>query len=104
MLIWLKHMQSGSMWCRLGFLWITLSGNTVSWADGFVFSAPDCGTNPGWRKNNNICYYYNDTDIVDFHTAVSRCYAEKASLVSILNQNEQAYVNSMVCLLLSSLH
>lgn len=61
-------------------------------------SAPDCGTNPGWRKNNNICYYYNDTDIVDFHTAMLRCYAEKARLVSILNKDEQAYVNSMVCL------
>lgn len=59
-------------------------------------SAPDCGSNPGWRKNNNICYYYNDTDIVDFHTAVTRCYAEKATLVSILNRDEQAYVNSMV--------
>ncbi|KAF7653995.1 hypothetical protein LDENG_00075190, partial [Lucifuga dentata] len=58
--------------------------------------APDCGTNPGWRKNNNICYYYNDTDIVDFHTALTRCYAEKALLVSILNKDEQAYVNSMV--------
>ncbi|XP_023194031.1 macrophage mannose receptor 1-like [Xiphophorus maculatus] len=58
--------------------------------------APDCGSNPGWRKNNNICYYYNDTDIVDFHTAIMRCYAEKAMLVSILNKNEQAYVNSMV--------
>ncbi|KAM4528248.1 uncharacterized protein PAE49_000185 [Odontesthes bonariensis] len=58
--------------------------------------APDCGSNPGWRKNNNICYYYNDTDIVDFHTAMRRCYAEKATLVSILNKDEQAYVNSMV--------
>ncbi|XP_014906843.1 macrophage mannose receptor 1 [Poecilia latipinna] len=58
--------------------------------------APDCGSNPGWRKNNNICYYYNDTDIVDFHTAIMRCYAEKAMLVSILSKNEQAYVNSMV--------
>lgn len=59
-------------------------------------SAPDCGANPGWRKNNNICYYYNDTDIVDFHTAMRRCYEEKASLVSILNKDEQAYVNTMV--------
>ncbi|KAK5879066.1 hypothetical protein CesoFtcFv8_024411 [Champsocephalus esox] len=58
--------------------------------------APDCGANPGWRKNNNICYYYNDTDIVDFHTAMRRCYEEKASLVSILNKDEQAYVNTMV--------
>ncbi|XP_010779971.1 C-type mannose receptor 2-like [Notothenia coriiceps] len=58
--------------------------------------APDCGANPGWRKNNNICYYYNDTDIVDFHTAMGRCYEEKASLVSILNKDEQAYVNTMV--------
>ncbi|XP_005917437.1 macrophage mannose receptor 1 [Haplochromis burtoni] len=58
--------------------------------------APDCGSNPGWRKNKNICYYYNDTDIVDFHTAFTRCYAEKARLVSILNREEQAYVNSMV--------
>ncbi|KAK2888177.1 uncharacterized protein [Channa argus] len=58
--------------------------------------APDCGTNPGWRKNNNICYYYNDTDIVDFHTAMTRCYTEKATLVSIHNKDEQAYVNSMV--------
>lgn len=58
--------------------------------------APECGSNPGWRKNNNICYYYNDTDIVDFHTALTRCYAEKAMLVSILNKDEQAYVNSMV--------
>lgn len=62
----------------------------------FVFSAPDCGSNPGWRKNNNICYYYNDTDIVGFHTAMMRCYAEKASLISILTQSEQEYVNSMV--------
>lgn len=59
-------------------------------------SAPDCGSNPGWRKNNGICYYYNDTDNVDFHTAMRRCYAEKASLVSILNKDEQAYVNTMV--------
>ncbi|XP_071751059.2 uncharacterized protein LOC139908314 [Centroberyx gerrardi] len=58
--------------------------------------APDCGVNLGWRKNNNICYYYNDTDIVDFHTAMMRCYAEKAMLVSILNKDEQAYVNTMV--------
>ncbi|KAM6975835.1 uncharacterized protein LKV04_015092 [Tautogolabrus adspersus] len=58
--------------------------------------APDCGSNPGWRKNKNICYYYNDTDVVDFHTAMRRCYAEKASLVSIHNKDEQAYVNSMV--------
>ncbi|XP_034047430.1 macrophage mannose receptor 1 [Thalassophryne amazonica] len=58
--------------------------------------APDCGTNPGWRKNNGICYYYNDTDTVDFYMALSRCYAEDALLVSILNKEEQAYVNSMV--------
>uniref|UniRef100_A0A3B5KXM6 C-type lectin domain-containing protein n=1 Tax=Xiphophorus couchianus TaxID=32473 RepID=A0A3B5KXM6_9TELE len=58
----------------------------------FPLPAPDCGSNPGWRKNNNICYYYNDTDIVDFHTAIMRCYAEKAMLVSILNKNEQAYL------------
>ncbi|XP_029941423.1 macrophage mannose receptor 1-like [Salarias fasciatus] len=58
--------------------------------------ALECGSNPGWRKYNGICYYYNDTDMVDFHTAVLRCYAEKALLVSILNQHEQAYVNRMV--------
>ncbi|XP_074546917.1 uncharacterized protein LOC141805663 [Halichoeres trimaculatus] len=58
--------------------------------------APDCGSNPGWRKNNNICYYYNDTDIVDFHTAARRCYHEKAMLVTIHSKEEQAYVNSMV--------
>ncbi|XP_015231842.1 PREDICTED: macrophage mannose receptor 1-like [Cyprinodon variegatus] len=58
--------------------------------------APECGSNPGWRKNGDICYYYNDTDIVDFHTAMMRCYAEKAQLVSILSKDEQAYVNSMV--------
>ncbi|KAJ7986772.1 hypothetical protein DPEC_G00331850 [Dallia pectoralis] len=58
--------------------------------------APDCGTNPGWRKNGDICYYYNDTDIVDFHTAILRCYDEKAQLVSISNKDEQAYVNSMI--------
>ncbi|KAA8584470.1 hypothetical protein FQN60_008255 [Etheostoma spectabile] len=61
-----------------------------------VVPATDCGTNLGWRKNNNICYYYNDTDIVDFHTAMMRCHHEKALLVSILNKDEQAYVNSMV--------
>ena len=38
--------------------------------------APDCGVNPGWRKNNGFCYYYNDTDIVDFHTALRRCLDE----------------------------
>ncbi|XP_068430349.1 uncharacterized protein [Clinocottus analis] len=58
--------------------------------------APDCGTNPGWRKNNNVCYYHNDTDIVDFHTAMTRCYHERASLVSIHSRDEQAYVNTMV--------
>ncbi|RVE65935.1 hypothetical protein OJAV_G00121150 [Oryzias javanicus] len=58
--------------------------------------APDCGSNPGWRKNNNICYYYNDTDIVDFPTAMSRCFHEKATLVSIHDKDEQAYVSSMV--------
>lgn len=41
--------------------------------------------------------------MVDFHTAMRNCYAEKASLVSILNQDEQAYVNSMVRLFLSIL-
>lgn len=68
----------------------------LSLSNFFQFSAPDCGTNPGWRKNNNICYYYNDTDIVDFHTAMIRCFTEKASLVTIHNRDEQAYVNSMV--------
>ncbi|XP_036384637.1 C-type mannose receptor 2 [Megalops cyprinoides] len=58
--------------------------------------APDCGSNPGWRKKNGICYYYNDTDIVDFHTAMERCYVEKARLVSIANKDEQAVVSSMV--------
>ncbi|KAF4077177.1 hypothetical protein AMELA_G00205040 [Ameiurus melas] len=58
--------------------------------------APDCGDNPGWRKNKGICYYYNDTDMVDFHTALARCYAEKARLVSILDQPEQTFVVSMV--------
>ncbi|KAJ8402327.1 hypothetical protein AAFF_G00368160 [Aldrovandia affinis] len=58
--------------------------------------APDCGTIPGWRKKNDICYYYNDTDIVDFHTAIERCYAANARLVSIANNDEQAFVNSMV--------
>lgn len=58
--------------------------------------APECGTNPGWRKNNGICYLYNDTDIVDFHTASVRCYAEKARLVSILDKAEQSYVVTMV--------
>ncbi|KAM8828848.1 secretory phospholipase A2 receptor isoform 3-T3 [Spinachia spinachia] len=58
--------------------------------------APDCGSNPGWRKNNNICYYYNDTDVVDFHTAMTRCYHEKALMVSIHDRDEQAYVNTMV--------
>lgn len=59
--------------------------------------APDCGSNPGWRKSDKgICYYYNDTDIVDFHTALLRCFQEKALLVSIHNAEEQAYVNSMV--------
>lgn len=33
---------------------------------------------------------------MDFHTAMVRCYHENASLVSILNSNEQAFVNSMV--------
>ena len=65
-------------------------------------SAPDCGPNPGWRKNNNICYYYNDTDIVDFHTAMVRCYKEKARLVSIHSTEEQAFVNTMVRLRLHS--
>ncbi|XP_023136670.3 macrophage mannose receptor 1 [Amphiprion ocellaris] len=58
--------------------------------------APDCGTNPGWRKNNNICYYYNDTNIVDYYDALRACYGEKALLVTIHNKDEQAYVNSMV--------
>lgn len=62
----------------------------------FHISAPDCGTNLGWRKNGSICYYYNDTDVVDFHTALMRCYAEKATLVSIHNREEQAFVNRMV--------
>ncbi|KAG7266656.1 hypothetical protein CRUP_028373 [Coryphaenoides rupestris] len=31
--------------------------------------------------NQGVCYYYNDTDYVDFHTAVSRCLDENAMLV-----------------------
>ncbi|XP_067232917.1 C-type mannose receptor 2-like [Chanodichthys erythropterus] len=58
--------------------------------------APECGSNPGWRKNNGICYYYNDTDIVDFHMALVRCYEEKAHLVSIADEAEQSYVVSLV--------
>ncbi|XP_035247102.1 macrophage mannose receptor 1 [Anguilla anguilla] len=58
--------------------------------------APECGSNPGWRKYKNTCYYYNDTDVVDFYTAMLRCYAEKARLVSITGKEEQAFVNSMV--------
>ncbi|KAJ3605426.1 hypothetical protein NHX12_027473 [Muraenolepis orangiensis] len=58
--------------------------------------APDCGVNPGWRKYGGFCYYYNDTDTVDFHTAVRRCRQEEAHLVSINNQEVQAYVNTMV--------
>ncbi|XP_072304766.1 macrophage mannose receptor 1-like [Eucyclogobius newberryi] len=58
--------------------------------------APDCGSNPGWRKNNNFCYYYNCTDVVDFHMAMNRCNAEKATLVSIHSEDEQAYVDTMV--------
>ncbi|XP_068609207.1 uncharacterized protein [Brachionichthys hirsutus] len=58
--------------------------------------AHDCGPNPGWRKNAGICYYHNDTDVVDFHTALERCWGEKASLVSILTGEEHAYVSSMV--------
>ncbi|XP_062410864.1 macrophage mannose receptor 1-like [Sardina pilchardus] len=58
--------------------------------------APDCGTNPGWRKNKGICYLFNDTDTVDIYTAMVRCYAEKALLVSILDEDEQSYVVTMV--------
>ncbi|KAJ8338949.1 hypothetical protein SKAU_G00357350 [Synaphobranchus kaupii] len=47
-------------------------------------------------KQNGTCYYYNDTDVVDFHTAFHRCYAENALLVSIADEAEQAFVNSMV--------
>lgn len=61
------------------------------------FSAPECGSNPGWRKNNGVCYYYNDTDIVDFHMAIVRCYEEKSQLVSIADEAEQSYVLSLVC-------
>ena len=52
--------------------------------------------NPGWRRHDRFCYYYNDTDIVDFHTAWHRCAQEKAKLVSIFSHTEQAYVNTMV--------
>lgn len=62
----------------------------------YFLSAPECGSNPGWRKNNGICYYYNDTDIVDFHMALVRCYEEKAQLVSIADEAEQSYVVSLV--------
>ncbi|XP_007252805.3 macrophage mannose receptor 1 [Astyanax mexicanus] len=58
--------------------------------------APDCGSNPGWRKNNGICYYYNDTEAVDFFTALERCFHEKALLASILSPEEQTYIVSMV--------
>ncbi|XP_066502466.1 lymphocyte antigen 75, partial [Hoplias malabaricus] len=58
--------------------------------------APDCGSNPGWRKHKGVCYYYNDTDIVDFYTAISRCYTEHSLLTSILDQQEQTYLLSLV--------
>lgn len=61
-----------------------------------MLSAPECGSNPGWRKNNNICYYYNDTEDVDFQQAVGRCLDQGALLASIHDTNEQAYINSMV--------
>lgn len=59
-------------------------------------SAPECGTNPGWRKNNGVCYYYNDTNAVDYHAALRHCLDERALLASIHNKDEQAYINSMV--------
>ncbi|XP_072570731.1 uncharacterized protein [Paramormyrops kingsleyae] len=58
--------------------------------------APECGTNPGWRKHEGLCYYYNDTDIVDFHTALLQCWAEKSLLASINSKAEQEFVNTMV--------
>ncbi|KAL4617320.1 macrophage mannose receptor 1-like [Arapaima gigas] len=58
--------------------------------------APECGTNPGWRKHEGVCYYYNDTEHVDFYTAMMRCGHEKAHLVSILSKKEQEFVSSMV--------
>ncbi|TNM92320.1 hypothetical protein fugu_019332 [Takifugu bimaculatus] len=58
--------------------------------------APECGSNSGWRKKNGLCYYYNDTDAVDFPTALRRCRDERALLASIHDKDEQAYINSMV--------
>lgn len=59
-------------------------------------SAPECGSNPGWRKNKGVCYYYNDTNAVDYHAALKHCLDEKALLASIHDKDEQAYINSMV--------
>ncbi|TRY84221.1 hypothetical protein DNTS_026642 [Danionella cerebrum] len=58
--------------------------------------APECGSNPGWRKHAGACYYYNDTDIVDFHMAMVRCYEEKSLLASIANEHEQEFIVSLV--------
>lgn len=52
--------------------------------------------------NNNVCYYYNDTVSADFHAALRHCLDEKALLASIHSNDEQAYVNSMVGLFVSS--
>lgn len=65
-------------------------------------SAPECGSNPGWRLNDDVCYYYNDTAAVDFHAALRHCRDEKALLASIHSKDEQAYVNSMVGVFVSS--
>ncbi|MGH0140650.1 UNVERIFIED_CONTAM: hypothetical protein FKN15_023262 [Acipenser sinensis] len=58
--------------------------------------AIECGTNPGWRKNNGMCYYYNDTEITDLYTAALRCYEENARLASIADEEEQSFLTSMV--------
>uniref|UniRef100_A0A673Y4C8 C-type lectin domain-containing protein n=1 Tax=Salmo trutta TaxID=8032 RepID=A0A673Y4C8_SALTR len=76
--------------------WIGLQHNPIDGGYHWSDATPVSHTNWGHGEPNNHEGREDCVEMVNFQTAMSRCYDEKAQLVSILNKDEQAYINTMV--------